>query len=289
MNTSEMFRLKKLVYSFEVFPPKKTTSIDTIYHTLKGLPSLNPDFISVTYGAGGSAVQKNKTSEIASLIKSEYKIEPVSHLTCVGCEQEDIRAFLDHLKASGVENILALRGDETAGMAASQSFRHACDLMQYIREYDPSINILGACYPEGHCDAPDLNTDIQYLKYKLEAGATHLISQLFFSNKHYYDFINRIDQAGIRIPISAGIMPIVSKSQIERVVTMCGASLPVRFSRMISKYADDAASLKAAGLDFAINQIYDLVGNGIRGIHLYTMNSVENATFITESISDLRE
>ena len=172
--------LKKLVYSFEVFPPKKTTSIDTIYHTLKGLPSLNPDFISVTYGAGGSAVQKNKTSEIASLIKSEYKIEPVSHLTCVGCEQEDIRAFLDHLKASGVENILAFAVMRLPGWQQVKASRHACDLMQYIREYDPSINILGAYYPEGHRDAPDLNTDIQYLKYKLEAGATHLISQLFF-------------------------------------------------------------------------------------------------------------
>ena len=187
MNIQRLFESKKVVYSLEVFPPKKTTSIDTIYNTLYGLRGLKPDFISVTYGAGGSEAQKNKTCEIASLIKSEYQIEPVSHLTCVGSTKEGIIEFLNRLKEEGVENILALRGDITPGNNVID-FEHASDLTAFIKSYDDSFNISGACYAEGHCDSASIDEDIENLKKKVDAGVTHLVSQLFFDNNHFYEF-----------------------------------------------------------------------------------------------------
>ncbi len=286
MNISRLFDSKKVIYSLEVFPPKKTTSIDTIYNTLYGLRGLRPDFISVTYGAGGSPSQKQKTCEIASMIRSEYGIEPVSHLTCVGSTKESVRSFLDQLKASGVSNVLALRGDKTPENDVID-FKHADDLTRFIREYDDSFNVIGACYPEGHCEAASLDEDIENLKRKVDAGATHLISQLFFDNGQFYNFMDKVEKAGIRVPIEAGIMPVVNKSQIERTVSMCGASFPVKFSKMINKYADDPTALKDAGIAFATEQIIDLINNDVRGIHLYTMNRVEVATRITESISNI--
>ena len=286
MNIQRLFESKKVVYSLEVFPPKKTTSIDTIYNTLYGLRGLKPDFISVTYGAGGSDTQKNKTCEIASLIKSEYQIEPVSHLTCVGSTKENIIEFLERLKAEGVQNILALRGDITPGNGVID-FEYASDLIQFIKKYDDSFNISGACYPEGHCDAPSIDADIENLKKKVDAGATHLVTQLFFDNNHFYEFMDKVEKAGIRVPIEAGIMPVINKAQIERTVSMCGASFPVKFSKMINKYANDPVALKDAGIAFATEQIIDLINNDVRGIHLYTMNNVDTATRITNSIANI--
>ncbi|MDD6232158.1 MAG: methylenetetrahydrofolate reductase [NAD(P)H] [Frisingicoccus sp.] len=286
MNIQRLFESKKVVYSLEVFPPKKTTSIDTIYNTLYGLRGLKPDFISVTYGAGGSEAQKNKTCEIASLIKSEYQIEPVSHLTCVGSTKQDIREFLDRLKEEGVHNILALRGDITPNNGIID-FEHASDLAAFIKEYDDSFNISGACYPEGHCDAANIDEDIENLKRKVDAGVSHLVTQLFFDNDHFYEFMDKVEKAGIRVPVEAGIMPVINKAQIERTVSMCGASFPVKFSKMVNKYANDPVALKDAGIAFATEQIIDLINNDVRGIHLYTMNNVETATRITNSISNI--
>lgn len=286
MNIQRLFESKKVVYSLEVFPPKKTTSIDTIYNTLYGLRGLKPDFISVTYGAGGSEAQKNKTCEIASLIKSEYQIEPVSHLTCVGSTKQDIREFLDRLKEEGVHNILALRGDITPNNGIID-FEHASDLASFIKEYDDSFNISGACYPEGHCDAANMDEDIENLKRKVDAGVSHLVTQLFFDNDHFYEFMDKVEKAGIRVPVEAGIMPVINKAQIERTVSMCGASFPVKFSKMVNKYANDPVALKDAGIAFATEQIIDLINNDVRGIHLYTMNNVETATRITNSISNI--
>lgn len=286
MNIQRLFESKKVVYSLEVFPPKKTTSIDTIYNTLYGLRGLRPDFISVTYGAGGSEAQKNKTCEIASLIRSEYQIEPVSHLTCVGSTKQDIMEFLDRLKAEGVQNILALRGDITPGNDVID-FEHASDLAAFIKNYDDSFNISGACYPEGHCDSANMDQDIENLKKKVDAGVTHLVSQLFFDNNHFYEFMDKVEKVGIHVPIEAGIMPVINKAQIERTVSMCGASFPVKFSKLLNKYAQDPIALKDAGIAFATEQIIDLINNDVRGIHLYTMNNVETATRITNSISNI--
>ena len=286
MNIQRLFESKKVVYSLEVFPPKKTTSIDTIYNPLYGLRGLRPDFISVTYGAGGSEAQKNKTCEIASLIRSEYQIEPVSHLTCVGSTKQDIMEFLDRLKAEGVQNILALRGDITPGNDVID-FEHASDLAAFIKNYDDSFNISGACYPEGHCDSANMDQDIENLKKKVDAGVTHLVSQLFFDNNHFYEFMDKVEKVGIHVPIEAGIMPVINKAQIERTVSMCGASFPVKFSKLLNKYAQDPIALKDAGIAFATEQIIDLINNDVRGIHLYTMNNVETATRITNSISNI--
>ena len=286
MNIQRLFESKKVVYSLEVFPPKKTTSIDTIYNTLYGLRGLKPDFISVTYGACGSDTQKNKTCEIASLIKSEYQIEPVSHLTCAGSTKQDIIDFLDRLKAEDVHNILALRGDITPENGVID-FEHASDLAAFIKKYDDSFNISGACYPEGHCDASSIDEDIENLKKKVDAGVTHLVTQLFFDNNNFYTFMDKVEKAGIRVPIEAGIMPVINKAQIERTVSMCGASFPVKFSKMVNKYANDPIALKDAGIAFATEQIIDLINNDVRGIHLYTMNNVDTATRITNSISNI--
>lgn len=286
MNIKRLFDSKKVVYSLEVFPPKKTSSIDTIYNTLYGLRGLKPDFISVTYGAGGSEAQKNKTCEIASLIKSEYQIEPVSHLTCAGSTKQDIIEFLERLKAEGVHNILALRGDITSENGVID-FEHASDLAAFIKNYDDSFNISGACYPEGHCDAASIEEDIENLKKKVDAGVTHLVTQLFFDNDHFYQFMDKVEKAGIHVPIEAGIMPVINKAQIERTVSMCGASFPVKFSKMVNKYANDPVALKDAGIAFATEQIIDLINNDVRGIHLYTMNNVDTATRITNSISNI--
>lgn len=287
MNISHLFGSKKVVYSLEVFPPKKTNSVDTIYNTLYGLRGLPVDFISVTYGAGGSDTQKNKTCEIASLIKSEYRIEPVTHLTCLNSTKEEIVATLDRLKENGIQNILALRGDKNPAIEPKHDFTYASDLVKFIKEYDPSFNIAGACYPECHADCDSLEQDIENLKRKIDAGVTSLMTQLFFDNDQFYHFMDKVVQAGITVPIEAGIMPITNKSQIERTVSMCGASLPSKFTRIINKYADDPAALKDAGISYAVNQIAELIANDVRGIHLYTMNSVETATNITNSIKSL--
>lgn len=287
MNIKELYENKKTVYSMEVFPPKKADSVETVYNTLYGLRGLPVDYISVTYGAGGSEVQKNKTAEIASLIKKEYGIEPVSHLTCVGSTKEDIIDTLKMLKEIGVQNILALRGDMPAEGEIKMAFPHASDLTKFIKEFDPYFNVAGACYPECHVDASNLDEDIENLKKKVEAGVTHLTTQLFFDNELFYAFREKVEKAGITVPISAGIMPIVKKTQVERTVAMCGASIPGKFAKLISKYSDSPEALNQAGLSYAVDQITDLVANDVRGVHLYTMNNVDTAKYITNATESL--
>lgn len=271
----------------EVFPPKKAGSVETVFNTLYGLRGLPIDYISVTYGAGGSELQKNKTAEIASLIKKEYGIEPLSHLTCVGSTKEDIVETLKALKEVGVENILALRGDIPAEGATSMAFSHANELAAFIKETDPSFNVAGACYPECHMDAASLDEDIENLKKKVDAGVTHLTTQLFFDNEIFYAFREKVEKAGITVPITAGIMPIVKKTQVERTVAMCGASIPTKFARLIAKYSDSPEALNQAGLSYAVDQITDLVANDARGVHLYTMNNVETAKYITQATESI--
>lgn len=287
MNISELFKNKKAVYSMEVFPPKKAGSVETVYNTLYGLRGLPIDFISVTYGAGGSEIQKSKTCEIASLIKKEYGIEPLAHLTCVGSTIEELKDTLKNLKESNVQNILALRGDFPAEGEPVMAFSHASELAAFIKEYDSYFNVAGACYPECHVDAAGLDEDIENLKKKVDAGVTHLTTQLFFDNDLFYSFREKVEKAGINVPITAGIMPIVKKTQVERTVAMCGASIPPKFARLIAKYADSPEALNQAGLSYAIDQITDLVANDARGVHLYTMNNVETAKYITGATENL--
>ncbi len=286
MKISSLFKPGKTVLSFEVFPPKKTSSIDTIYSTLDELKDLSPDFISVTYGAGGNLAD-NSTCEIASIIKNKYHIESLAHLTCVSCGKEDIREILKRFKENGIENILALRGDENPDRPAKTDFRYASELITFIKNEDPSFGISGACYPEGHIASDSLVEDIKNLRKKVDAGAEHLVSQLFFDNSAFYSFVERARIAGIETPIEAGIMPVVNKSQIERMVSLCGASLPSKFTRMMSRYDGKPEAIRDAGIAYAVDQIVDLISNGVQGIHLYTMNNPYVARRITESIRSM--
>ena len=285
MKIAELFKSGKTVFSFEIFPPKKDGSIDTIYSTLDGLSDLHPDFISVTYGAGGSEANVI-TSEIAGLIKRKYNTESIAHLTCVNSSKEDIDFQLEQFKKQGIENVLALRGDINPDIPPKKDFAHASDLISYMKERS-DLGFSGACYPEGHVECESLDKDIENLKIKVDAGATHLISQLFFDNSSFYKFIEKARAAGIKVPIEAGIMPCVNAKQIQRMVGMCGASLPSKFTKMISRYENNPEAMRSAGIAYAVDQIIDLCANGVDGIHLYTMNNPVIARKIAESVSSV--
>lgn len=285
MYISKLFEKKKTVYSFEIFPPKKQSSIDTVYDTLEALGDLSPDYISVTYGAGGRA-RENKTAELAQMIKSKLKIEPLAHLTCVNSTKPEIDGILENLKALGVQNILALRGDTPPEGAVPGDFRYACDLIRYIREKG-DFNIAAACYPEKHLEAPSMEADLQHLKEKTDLGVGHLITQLFFDNNHFYDFMDKLRQKGINTPVTAGIMPITSAAQIEKMVHMCGADIPPACRKMLARYGEDPIAMRDAGIIYATNQIMDLIANGVDGVHIYTMNNPYVARKITLSIGSL--
>ncbi len=285
MQIASLFEQKKTVLSFEVFPPKKTSSIDTIYATLDDLKDLKPDFISVTYGAGGNAGD-TVTCEIASAIKNKYRIEPLAHLTCVNSTKAEIEQVLLRLEQSGITNILALRGDINPDIEPKNEFRYSSELVAFIKARG-GFHVSGACYPEGHLESDRLIDDILNLKKKVEAGAEHLISQLFFDNHYYYSFLEKARIAGINVPIEAGIMPVVNKAQIERMVTLCGASLPPKFTKMLSRFEHSPEALRDAGIAYAVDQIVDLISQGVEGIHLYTMNNAYIAKKISSSIAGL--
>ncbi|MBP5433148.1 methylenetetrahydrofolate reductase [NAD(P)H] [Ruminococcus sp.] len=283
MHIKELFG-KKTVFSFEVFPPKKTSPVEVIYDTLDELNGLKPDFISVTFGAGGSG-NSRYALEIASKIR-ESGIIPMLHLPCINFTRAEIDAALDEAKARGIDNILALRGDINPDIPPVEEFRYASDLINYIKTKG-SFDIAGACYPECHPDAENLIEDITNLRKKVDAGADHLITQLFFDNDSFYDFREKAAIAGINVPIEAGIMPVVNKRQIERMVTTCGASLPSKFVRIMTKYEHNPEALRDAGIAYAVNQIVDLVASGVDGIHLYTMNNSYVARKISEAVSGI--
>ncbi len=258
-----------------------------IYNTLLRLRGLPVDFISVTYGAGGSAVQREKTVEIASLIRSTYHIEPVAHLTCVNSDEADVIETLAKLKENNVRNLMVLRGDKSPDVQPKNVFPHASDLAGFIKKHDPDFYLSGACYPECHGECESLEKDVENLKRKIDQGVDHLITQLFFDNYKFYEFMNKVEQAGITVPIEAGIMPITSINQVERVVNMCGASVPARLDRLFRRYSGNPAAFKDAGIFYATEQIMDLISQGTRGIHLYTMNSVETASRISDAIQNI--
>lgn len=282
MKIANLFENGRTVFSFEIFPPKKDGSIDTIYKTLEALSDLRPDFISVTYGAGGSAAGCS-TAELAHYIKNQCHTESVAHLTCINSEKQDIDRLIGVFEDYGIENVLALRGDINPDIPPKQDFLHASDLISYMKPRC-SLGFSGACYPEGHAESANIVEDIQNLKRKVDAGASHLISQLFFDNANFYAFLEKARIAGINVPIEAGIMPCVNAKQINRMVTMCGASLPPKFVKLIQRYGDNEEAMRDAGIAYAADQIIDLVANGVDGIHLYTMNNPYIARKISESV-----
>lgn len=285
MKIVDKFNNDKTVYSFEVFPPKKDDDIKTIYKTLDGLHDLNPDFISVTYGAGGN-VADNKTCHIAGIIKQKYNIEPLAHLTCINSNKDDVVSILSQLKDADVTNVLALRGDKNPNVQTKTDFLYASDLTKFILENE-GFSVAGACYPECHCECENKIQDILNLKKKIDNGASHLMSQLFFDNESFYSFREHCHLANIDVPIQAGIMPVVNVNQIERLVSLCGASLPNKFVRIMNKYGTNKEALRDAGIAYAIDQIVDLIANGVDGIHLYTMNNPYVARKITDAIKNL--
>jgi len=284
MRIKELFK-NKTVFSFEVFPPKKTSSIDVIYSTLEQMRDLSPDFISVTYSAGGSG-NGHLSCEIASKIKDEYGITPMIHLPSINYTKSEISDVLTELQKRGIENILALRGDINPDIEPKKDFKHASDLIEFIKS-EGDFDIAGACYPEVHAEAENMVEDLRNLKKKVESGADHLISQLFFDNNAFYEFREKAVIAGIDVPIEAGIMPVVNKNQIERMVSMCGASLPAKFSKIMQKYEHNPDALRDAGIAYAVNQIVDLVANGVDGIQLYTMNNDYVAQKISSAVSGI--
>lgn len=283
MHTNELFKTKT-VFSFEVFPPKKSYAVESVYKTLNELNGLSPDFISVTYGAAGSG--NRFTAQIAADIKSRFGIEGVAHLPCLYLTKEDARNMLRDFEQKGIENILALRGDISPDVPPMRDFHHASDLISFIREHG-NFNIIGACYPEGHPESGGIVKDIQGLKQKVDAGTNQLISQLFFDNDYFYSFRERAQIAGISVPIEAGIMPVTNKKQIERMVSLCGATLPPKFMTILDRYGDNPPAMRDAGIAYAIDQIVDLIANGVDGIHLYTMNNSYVASKISSAVESL--
>ena len=287
MKIPSLYRQKKPVFSLEIFPPKRKTNRESLYDTVAQLAECQPDFISVTYGAGGN-IADNSTCEIAANIKKGYGIETVAHLTCVNSTREDVQEMIARFQDADIENVMALMGDIVPGEDIKREFKHANELaIEIQRKCNDQLEILGACYPEGHYQSESLDSDIQNLKYKIGAGVKVLITQLFFDNDAFYEFLDLARSAGITVPISAGIMPIVRASQIEKTVQLSGASLPHEFTAMISQYEHDPLGLYEAGTQYAIRQIRDLIEHGVDGIHLYTMNDPNVAINVWEGIRDL--
>jgi methylenetetrahydrofolate reductase (NADPH) len=285
MKISEMFKSKKAVFSFEVFPPKKEYSVGTIYRTLDELACLKPDFISVTYGAGGTAANA-KTSDIAYAVKNKYGIEALAHLTCINANRETVDEALKLLKERGIENVLALRGDRAEGVIPPGDFSYASDLITYINE-NYTFDIAAACYPEGHPEAPDVEIDILHLANKVNRGASHLVSQLFYDNNDFYNFMYRLRDRGITVPVQAGIMPVTNKKSISKMATLCGATFPKKFVKIMNRYESNPQALFDAGIAYATEQIIDLITNNVDGIHLYTMNNPEVAKRINANVRSI--
>lgn len=287
MKISALFSQGKPILSFEIFPPRPDLPIDTVYATLEKLRELEPAFISVTYGAGGS--NSSRSIEIADKVKNHYGMETVAHLTCVGATEEKISQTLDQLESLGIENILALRGDPPAGDAAfvptDSRFSYAKDLIAFIRKRN-FFSVAAAAYPEGHLECRDIDKDIEYLKAKVDQGVDLLITQLFFDNSYYYSFRDKIRRRGINTPVAIGIMPVLNVAQIKRMTTLCGATIPAGLSAIMDKYGHCAADMEKAGLEFACRQIEDLLTNKVDGIHICTMNKAEQTKTILQNLND---
>ncbi|MCI9144081.1 MAG: methylenetetrahydrofolate reductase [NAD(P)H] [Lachnospiraceae bacterium] len=280
----DMFEQKRTL-SFEVFPPKKDGEFEAAFDVLNALGKLEPDFISVTYGAGGS--RRGKTVELASYIQNTLGIDAIAHMTCVGSKREDLLDVAEKLRENNIDYVLALRGDRPQNMTdeqfAGRDFAHANDMMEFLRENTP-LHLAGACYPEKHYESFSMESDLNNLVRKQEAGAEFFISQLFFDNDYFYSFLEKADKKGVTIPVCAGIMPIISARQIGTTVKLSGSSVPKALSDLFAVYGDKKVEMRKAGIDYAIRQIRDLQENGVNNIHIYTMNKPKMAGEIVNAI-----
>ena len=272
--------------SYEVFPPKKDGDFPSIRTAVEEIARQKPDYMSVTYGAGGSTTCAY-TAAIAAAVQGQG-VTALAHLTCMSSTREDIRARLDQLKTLGIENILALRGDLPAGTSPDdpRPYRNASQLVREIAD-DGGFCIGGACYPEGHVECRSQAEDIDHLKKKVDCGCSFLVTQMFFDNSALYSFLYRMQAKGISVPVVAGIMPVTNAKQIGRIIHLSGATIPYRFRMILDKFGDDPAAMKQAGIAYATDQIIDLIANGVRGIHVYTMNKPDVAGRIAANLSDI--
>lgn len=288
MRIADLYKWEKPVLSLEVFPPRPEHSLKTVFTTLDGLRDVKPSFVSVTYASQGESVER--TVEIASRVRDEYGCESLAHVTCIGQTREQVCLLLDLLETRGICNILALRGDipeDGVPPKNVKTYSHASQLISHISGRE-GFCIGAAAYPEGHFESPRISTDLQNLKRKIDAGAEFLISQLFFDNRIFYDFIERTAAMGIDVPIIPGIMPILNYKQIKRILMMCRVSVPAALLNLFDRYASDPDSLAAAGVEYATEQVEELVSQGVCGVHLYTMNRVDQIRKIVYE-SGLRE
>lgn len=271
--------------SFEMFPPKGELTLERAREVAGGFAPLAPDFVSVTYSAGGSG-NSAATAQIAQMISSEFNISSVAHLTCISLTRETLAEKIIELMDAGIENVLALRGDLPAGMSEAEAediaFPYAKDLVPAL--VDAGFCVGGAAYPEGHLTCDDLPTSVKHLRQKQDAGASFFVTQLFFDNEYFYRFRDLADAAGITVPITAGIMPFTSKQQITRMVFTCAASLPAPVIKILARYEDDPVSLREAGIEYACRQLEDLAAHGAEGLHVYTMNRTDVASAAMQAL-----
>ena len=270
--------------SFEVFPPKTSDTYDSVAKATQDIAALRPDFMSVTYGAGGGT--SDYTVGIAAGIQQQYGVDVLAHLTCASSTRDHVAQVLEHLKEKGIQNVLALRGDIPEGGAPAHDYQYAAERVRDIKAHG-DFCIGGACYPEGHPESPTKNAAIAHLKAKVEAGCQFLTTQMFFDNNILYNFLYRIREKGITVPVVAGIMPVTNGKQIARICKLSGTYLPERFKAIVDRFGDNPAAMRQAGVAYAAEQIIDLIANGVEHIHIYSMNKPEIAASIQSSLSEV--
>lgn len=283
MKISDILNQNEVTISFEVFPPKTDALFESVEKAAGEIAALKPHFMSVTYGAGGNTA--SNTAELAERLQKQHDVTVLAHLTCVAASRSDVRRMVQQYRERGIENIMALRGDPPKDGVRSEDYQYAVDLIRDIRSIDDGFCIGGACYPEGHVECERQSEDIAHLKEKVDAGCSFLTTQMFFDNNTLYNFLYRIREAGIDVPVLPGIMPITNKKQVSRSVALSGATIPQRFRTMVDRFGDDPDKMKQAGVIYAAEQIIDLIANGVNHIHVYSMNKPEIAAGILEQFS----
>ena len=289
MKLTDILNSDKLSLSFEVFPPKTDSSFNSVKVATEEIAKLRPSFMSVTYGAGGGTSQY--TLDIAENIKKQYGVPMVAHLTCVSSTKETVLERIEAMRLAGIENVMALRGDLTPEMEGQDrsrwAYRHAIDLIRDIKESGADFCIGGACYPEIHPESADQKEDIKYLKEKVDAGCSFLTTQMFFDNNLLYNFLYKIREAGITVPVIPGIMPITNANQIARAIKLSGSFVPQRFKSLVDKFGHSPEAMKQAGIAYATDQIIDLFANGITNVHVYSMNKPDVAAMIQSNLFEI--
>ena len=289
MKIIELLNEDRLHLSFEVFPPKLESSFESVRSATEEIAKLRPSFMSVTYGAGGGT--SKYTLDIAKNIKELYGVPTLAHLTCVSSSKQTVSEKIGQIKAAGIENVMALRGDIPEAMIGADrstwDYTHASELVTELKTANPDFCIGGACYPEIHPESATQKDDIRYLKEKVDAGCDFLTTQMFFDNNLLYNFLYKIREAGITVPVIPGIMPITNANQVERAIKLSGSFMPQRFKSLVDKFGSSPAAMKQAGIAYATDQIIDLYANGIKNVHVYSMNKPDVAAKIQSNLSDI--